>query len=327
MKAFVIVMSAALLAVAATSADATLVVKDQSDAENTMTGTWYDQAETYESEVWLNDNSKWAYGDGSVFTWNFSSLVNDVYYVYASWKNSGDGSAAAVYSGLDGGDVTINQKVPPTAATYNDVPFGYLGQVTISGGAAAISLTSPSGYPYAYADAIALDTENPPPAPKTFIVNDQEDPGNTMSGDWYYQPVSNPSKELWVNDDSRWAYGGASVFSWNFSDLSNGVYEVYASWANSGDGSSQAVYSGLDGGDVTINQTIAPDSEDIGGIPFGYLGKVTVSNGTTSISLSSAANYPYADAIALLVPEPSMLMLLALGVFVVAPAILHRRAR
>jgi len=133
------------------------IIMDDDDPGVVMVGQWTLQPETYggTQEIWVNDSSHWGFGNAEdSFTWQFTGLDNGDYYVYASWK-SVDGSSEAVYSVANGPTVTVDQTTTPDSAVFLDVPFGLLGQVTVTDGTASVTLSSSVAYPYA--DAIALD--------------------------------------------------------------------------------------------------------------------------------------------------------------------------
>ena len=316
------VLVALALAVFAGPVQAVSIVIDNGESGYYTTGTWGGSSANF---YWDGETAWTNASGGETATWSFAGLDNGTYYAYASWYSLGDATSLATYSGLDGGDVTVNQKINPHDLLLDDgargVWFGTLGEVTVADGTATINVTSNEAY--LYADAVAL-TDEPPEPP--MIIIDNGDSGYSTTGTW---GNSNPNKFHW-DGEIDWANASAGqTATWSFSDLDNGIYNVHASWYSGGDATSSATYSGLDGGDVTIDQKINADDLSIydgaRDVWFETLGQVTVVDGTATISVTSNEAYLYADAVALqAVPEPTTLVLLLAGM-VAGFALLKRR--
>jgi len=292
------------LAAFAGPVQAVSVVIDNGESGYSATGTW--GSSTLAGYYW-NDEIAWADASGGqTATWSFAGLDNGTYYAYASWYSLGDATSSATYSGLNGGDVTIDQKINPHDRLFDDgthdIWFGSLGEVTVADGTATINVTSNEAY--LYADAVAL-TDEPPEPP--MILIDNGDPGYSTTGTW---GNSDPNLYYW-GGEIDWADGSTGqTATWSFSDLDNGIYDVHASWYSGGDATSSATYSGLNGGDVTIDQKINADDltiyDGIRDVGFETLGQVTVVDGTATISVTSNEAYVYADAIALQIAGGSL---------------------
>ena len=158
------------------------------------------------------------------------------------------------------------------------------------------------------------------------------EPG-AFGGEDTAQPDSWGGDRRWGND------GGSTQASWLFGELDDGVYEVYASWRNGAQANvSNARYIGTDGfGGRTIDQ--APGAAAFAGVVlndgardvnFVSLGQVTVADGDFALSVDDSINgnaantFIFADAVAIqaVIPEPSGLVLLGLGLL---PLLRRRR--
>lgn len=134
------------------------------------------------------------------------------------------------------------------------------------------------------------------------IIDNQDGSGYSETGSW---GTSGSGHIEYYNGSVSWdgaSAGDADTATWAFTDLANGIYDVYASWYSVNDASSAVVYSGLDGGDLTVDQTINPSevylNDGTNNIEFDLLGQVTVTDGTATISVTSDVPYLYADAVA-----------------------------
>ncbi|MFN0126971.1 MAG: PEP-CTERM sorting domain-containing protein [Verrucomicrobiales bacterium] len=132
------------------------------------------------------------------------------------------------------------------------------------------------------------------------------------------------------NGDRRWGNGGAATAAtWNFIGLSNGVYDVYASWRNATQNNvSSANYTGTDGFATTIlDQRVGAAAlpgvvlnDGTNDVNFAFLAQVTVADGNFALSVDDSVTgsadgttFIFADAIAIQgIPEPAVLTLLGL---------------
>lgn len=123
------------------------------------------------------------------------------------------------------------------------------------------------------------------------------------------------------------------VFDGSMGIIAGATYNVYATWAQAGQGNTgPATYGVSDGlGDVVVNQTLAVASDILVPDPFvgdmknfQLLGQIVDDgDGVITVTLTAdGTNFVLADAVAVdLVPEPSSLALLGLG----GLALLRRR--
>ena len=316
-KLATIVMGLAAVALAANAAVAATIIDDGGAGYGTA-GTWNPGTSP---NVIYNSNLQWAADapGGDAATWSFSGLSSGYYNVYASIPGHGDGATAANYNVSDGvGNVTVDQTQQYTDVAFNDgtnyVGFGTLTNMTranVTDGNLVVTLSGSSNY--LYADAVAIVPELTPTA-----LIDNGDSGFGTSGSWG-SSVGNPLAPYYGNDIAWSSATSGDRATWSFSGLGNGTYQAYASWFSLGDATSSASYSGLDGGDITVNQKLNPDDVFINDgtrdIFFESLGKVTVTDGTATLSVTSNQAYLYADAVALqfAIPEPSTFLLAGLG--------------
>ena len=133
------------------------------------------------------------------------------------------------------------------------------------------------------------------------------------------------------NGDRRWANGGAATSAnWSFNSLTNGIYDVYASWRNNTQANvSLAHYTGTDGF-ATVDLDQRPGAAAHAGVVlndgtrnvnFASLGQVTIADGNFTLTVDDSATgsadattFIFADAVAIhQVPEPSSFGLLGLG--------------
>jgi hypothetical protein len=150
------------------------------------------------------------------------------------------------------------------------------------------------------------------------------EPG-AFAGDDFGQANSFGGDRRWGND------GAATSASWAFDGLANGVYDVYASWKNDGQGNvSLAHYTGTDGfvnidldqrgGAAALPGVVINDGNN--DINFASVGQVTVADGNFTLTVDDSvtgsadgASFIFADAVAIrtAVPEPSSVLLVTLA--------------
>ena len=98
----------------------------------------------------------------------------------------------------------------------------------------------------------------------------------------------------WTNADSA-GYSGAVASSstdtavWTFTDLPDGIYNVYATWPEQSDATRHATFTVFDGetnrGGATVNQRITPVGATFDGAEWDTLGVFEVTNGELTIEL------------------------------------------
>ena len=131
--------------------------------------------------------------------------------------------------------------------------------------------------------------------------------------------------------DRRWGNDGAATSaSWIFDGVSNGVYNVYASWNNAAQGNvSTAHYTGTDGFvDIDLEQGVGAEAlsavvinDGANDIHFASVGQVTIADGNFTLTVddsvtgTGANTFIFADAVAITaaIPEPSSVLLVTLA--------------
>jgi len=172
------------------------------------------------------------------------------------------------------------------------------------------------------------------------IIIDDEDPGFTLIGADWKQNVS--SIQGYDGDwySSLFSPVGSETASWEFSGLSTGVYEVSITWKSYPTTSSSAApYAVYDGAalilETTLDQSVTPSPDhlevDIQGndIPFEVLGNFSVTSGSLEVELRMpTGGFVTADAVRIeAVPEPSLALLQASALVLLAGLALRRRTR
>jgi len=157
---------------------------------------------------------------------------------------------------------------------------------------------------------------------------DNGDAGYANSGSWNNGYTGNAFNPKFDGDISYSPTKGDTA-TWSFSNLNAGTYTVYAIWSYQSSttltpNAKYTIYdeTGNELSSKTVSQQVAPahdiqitdnDSDDEW---FEKLGTVTVSDGTLDVVLShegATNSYIVADAIAITVPEPATLFVLAAG--------------
>jgi hypothetical protein len=176
------------------------------------------------------------------------------------------------------------------------------------------------------------------------IILDNGDAGTSMQREFYYAAVDAGKA---CNDAVYWTHpdatGISAYYSWQFSGLASGEYDVYTTWTADriwwAAGNAAAPYSVIDGGvssqgwpdwnilpapGATVLDTVAMDQSvnatgmSYAGLNWAKIGTYTISGDKLSViltnnSLLESGNI-VADAIMIqAVPEPATLSLLGLG--------------
>lgn len=137
--------------------------------------------DTGQPDSWNGDRRWGNDGSATMATWNFGSLPNGTYDVYASWRNIEQNNVStAHYTGSDGFvTIDIDQRIGAAAHPgivlndgANDISFASLGSVTISDGEFTISVDdsvtgSADGTTFIFADAVAIGLI---PEPSSFLL-------------------------------------------------------------------------------------------------------------------------------------------------------------
>ena len=157
------------LLLAATSAQAALIVIDNGDAGYASTGF---TIQTSASNHFDGDSEfNTAADNGGFATWTFTGLTNGTYDVFATWQQGSQSNLATLspFSGTDGlVSTTVNQEIAPTADfQINDTDgdgiltfdFVKLGTVTVSDTNFQVRLDAVVGgtnQDFVLADAVAI---------------------------------------------------------------------------------------------------------------------------------------------------------------------------
>ncbi len=162
----------------------------------------------------------------------------------------------------------------------------------------------------------------PPPPPFNGIVIDNEESGFSVSAaatGSQLVPAAYGDSQRWFSSDN-----GEGWAKYDFSDVPDGVYDVYASWRDNGAGNldEQTTYTLSDGGGAAVvNQRIhslgdlvmLDPLDDVVNLQL-LTQNVTIADGnfTVTITAPTPDMFAFADAVALqLVPEPSGVLLAA----------------
>jgi hypothetical protein len=138
---------------------------DDGDPGYSQTGGWVNLTNTLAYQL---DYDYHAAGTGAnSATWNFGSVPNGEYEVFAKWIAFGNRASNAPYTILDGlaprGTVTIDQRVAPTGDQSNGITWQSLGFFSISNGSLSVRLAD-NANGYVVADAIRIVAGGIPPA-------------------------------------------------------------------------------------------------------------------------------------------------------------------
>ena len=153
------------------------------------------------------------------------------------------------------------------------------------------------------------------------------------------QDVGQP--DSW-NGDRRWGDDGdATSALYEFSGLTNGTYDVYASWRNGEQGNLGLAHYSMSDGGPSIDLDQVPGAAAISAlvlndgtndIDFAFLGSVAVADGDLAVTVDDTATgagggqFIHTDAIAIfLIPEPSGYILAMFGLLSIR--CLNRRRR
>ena len=147
--------------------------------------------------------------------------------------------------------------------------------------------------------APAPPTPDPTPDPANGITVDDGDAAFLTQGAWSQGGIVGAH-----GGGYRFhaAGGGSNVATWSFQGLSNGNYEVFATWISHANRASNASFAIWDGNaleqSVEVNQRLAPDDDEVAGARWERLGIFAVENGSLRVELTDDANgYVIADAV------------------------------
>jgi len=213
-------------------------------------------------------------------TWNATDLPDGEYRVWASWfagNNRATDAAYTISTEVSSRTVDINQRVAPT----NSEELGnwqLLDTVTVSNGTIHVELSNIASNGIVIADGIWIEPVQLDEAQIRTVdaggINYSETGINWFhrQANWYSAVESNfrYSKSTW----------SSTTAEWTFDDISEGTWEVFASWQHGGNFTSEAVYT-IDAGSEqfrSINQQEAPSDLSIDGSAWGYLGTVSAAD-------------------------------------------------
>jgi len=275
---------------------------DESDLQATLVGNdwwWFASTGSIEGDA----IGSYVGGGSDRLTWTFTSLAVGTYDVYTRWPHASSHTLAAPFTVLDGSTVEarhrINQARQPQDVFADGAWWKYLGAFDVGSGQLSVEMTDQgASSSYAVGDAVRITPNTiAPPSP---MLLDEGDPGTTQTGaawGWSAGPAS---------VDGDYAYtlvGQGDTFSWDFSNLTTGLHEVYVSYPFYGSSSAAAPYRVLDGGNVLatvlVNQQVAAGDILHGGVWWKRLGVFSSPAGTLSVELSDLAasgSYVSADA-------------------------------
>ena len=252
-------------------------------------------------------------GNGSNrVSWSFTSLPNGTYDVFATWTPHSNRASNASFTVRDGNQfenvVRQDQRARPDDLVAAGRAWERLGSYTVENGALSVEL-SDAANGFVIADAIRVvptSTHPEPPSSELPRVVDDGQAGYTESGAaWRRGGLSGAS-----GNGYRFVPRGTGTnrASWTFGGLTQGRYEVFASWVAHGNRASNAPFTILDGGSsvatVRVNQRQSPDDLTAGGQTWERLGTFQIDAGILSVSLSDDANgYVIADAIRIVAVE------------------------
>ena len=158
----------------------------------------------------------------------------------------------------------------------------------------------------------------------THVIDDLSDDLSTAAGAFTDQANV---VDAFNSNHAYNSFGTAGdVARYEFSDLANGTYDVFATWRQNGQSNlGSANYTVSDGGGVyTADQTLPPmadmllpdsDAANMHFFNFEKMTQVTIDDGTIQVDLQAVGNnYILTDAVAVrLVPEPSSIVMLLVG--------------
>jgi len=156
------------------------------------------------------------------------------------------------------------------------------------------------------------------------IVMDNEEPGFSVSA--ATTALVSPYTSGY-NDDRRWfSNAGSGWAKYDFTNVPNGVYDVYANWIGQSNTDPSTTYTLSDGGGVVtksqFNNNSVADLALVDPLNGGSLNmellqanvSITDGNFDVTVTVPTAGYFAFVDAIALqLIPEPSTFALAAIG--------------
>jgi len=175
-------------------------------------------------------------------------------------------------------------------------------------------------------DDFSLTASAAPPQPDIIVIDDNMAGWSVSAGGFTNQVGVGDA----FNSTHSWnqSQSPADVATYSFAGLLDGVYDVFATWRQNGQGNvGSAVYTISDGGGtVTVNQhtsaggpagdLILQDTDGSGmlGFRFQRLARLMVSDNTLQVDMNALGNnFILSDAVAIrLVPEPSALLIWSL---------------
>lgn len=235
-------------------------------------------------------------------------------------------SAASLPAGFTLSKNLATTSLAPGQSTTFSVDFrptiagSFAGQITLQG---SNNWSGPTLRLSATASGTLAAPVPPPstnnPGSQVVRILDNGATGHTKAGVW-----TRTNNQGFEKDFDRAAKGtGASSSTWSFTNLPNGVYQVYGTWSGASTHATNAPFTLYNGSTpvatVKMNQRVASSGASADGANWKPLGTVTVTGGRLNVRLSNAADgQVVADAIRIVrtaaaaeLPQESALPLLA----------------
>ena len=262
-------------------------------------------------------------------TWNFPNILPGYYEIWATWRQGPDRSGNAPFTIYDGstsvGTMKVNEINDPNDGTSNSESFGgvYWKKITttsINSQQLQVILqnnTSEASHPYVIADGIRIKRI------ANYLIDDAEPNFTTtnLTDSWSY--YGSTSEKGYANDHEALpkpptSSNATGYATWNFTNLPNGSFRVYASWREADNRATNAQYRVNSSACVTLDQTKPANSTSLVNLDrrggdesntgFQEVGSYSITSGNLTVTLDNygANNMVVADSIYIKYLSPLM---------------------